>query len=681
MNKPSVFTENPFAFASVHNILTDRHLGISGSIASALTPYSDFCRVQTLQACPVACSDFVFSLQINGKTLPAASWDWLPNAIWRQCRIDGIALSTLTVLPAGMHGCVMALTLQNTTDAVQSVSLQSTLSGTPERRIEWKFPIPDAPAVAPADLHAQTLPQGIIFGTSDTASVAFSSSAPALVPSAPQGNASLTVTPAPGETLTLYFSAHVGSKETVLRECAQAQADYPALCETALSWVTKRTNEILSRLPAFTASNPSLQRLYYRALVTYITNRWENPELALPVWYSTGATNGGCMCSYLWDYSGGMLLHPLVDPEVHKQTLLLYLRNDLTTSYAIMPVDGKPCGPWYQINQEKIINMVYYYVALTGDVAFLHETTGGKTVAEWMVFHALVGDDTSKPVALIDYGQGGVNHLELRHELQYRGVMPDLNARRYANYTRAYALSVLGGVPCPLLLERAAGLKALLPTLWNEQKQWYDFIWQGNRECRMTVQTFKFLNSGVIDERTCRGLLSHLNEDEFLSPYGLHSMAKDDPAYDVVDIDNGGGGICTEFDAMILGQLFDIGRDDLAEDILSRILWWGDNLPYLGDSCAAYTKLQREDTPLQCDISSTSLAGMMIFGLCGIAADFDGNVTICPPRHHVCRDLSLSGVRLRGLTFDLTVHGEAYTVTCGGTSVTKNCGEKTVLHA
>ena len=129
--------------------------------------------------------------------------------------------------------------------------------------------------------------------------------------------------------------------------------------------------------------------LYYRSLVTYSLNRWDNPYFVIRPFYSTGSINGGCMCSYLWDYSGGVMLHPLIDPETNRKMIAMYLHADLCTSYAITPLDGSPTGPWYHINQEKIIQMIYYHVLHTGDREFLRETVDGRTIAEWAVFHLL----------------------------------------------------------------------------------------------------------------------------------------------------------------------------------------------------------------------------------------------------------------------------------------------------
>ena len=83
---------------------------------------------------------------------------------------------------------------------------------------------------------------------------------------------------------------------------------------------------------------------------------------------------------------------------------------------------------------------------------------------------------------------------------------------------RVYELTKIANRPDELLPLRAKALKKKLKELWNENEKWYDFIdAEGNRDIRYTVQMFKFINSGVIDEHEREGLISHLNEKEFLS--------------------------------------------------------------------------------------------------------------------------------------------------------------------
>ena len=356
------------------------------------------------------------------------------------------------------------------------------------------------------------------------------------------------------------------------------------------------------------------------------------------------------------------MLHPLIDPDTNKKMICAYLHADLCNHYAITPLDGSPTGPWYHINQEKIIGMIYYHVLHTGDLSLLSEVVDGKTVLEWAKFHATVGDDLTKDVALIDYGKEGESHLELRRGYVYQGIMPDLNARRYMNYLRAYRLTEMAGNPEKWLIERAEALKPLLETLWDEEDGWYDFIWNGKREKRYTVQMFKFFSSPVINEHIRERLAKHLNENEFLSKFGLHSMSKKDPAYDQIDIDNGGGGICMQFTMNISQQLYEMGYDELATSLLKRVRWIGNRLPYIGDSIAANMLFDREDTPLQADISSVSCAQAILFGICGISVNNNGSVTVAPPKNRPVKAFKVENVNLCGFNFSVFANEDSFEV-------------------
>jgi hypothetical protein len=299
-----------------------------------------------------------------------------------------------------------------------------------------------------------------------------------------------------------------------------------------------------------------------------------------------------------------------------------------------------------------------------------------------MRFHAYVCDDISKNVELYNYGEGGNDHLELHFwdNGPYNGIMPDLNARRYMNYMRVWELTKIAGKPDELLPERAAALKEKLKALWNDDEKWYDFIdAEGNRSIRYTVQMFKFISSGVIDKYERDGLVSHLNEKEFLSKFGLHSMSKLDNQYDQDDIDNGGGGICTHFTMQICAQLYEMGYDAIATDIFKRVFWWGERLPYMGDSCASNMILNRENTPLQGDISSVSCAQMVFFYIFGITPSFDGSVTICPVKNRPAENMTVENARLCGKTFSVSISADSFTVRFGKKELTEKIGNRITI--
>lgn len=667
--------ENIFYFNSEKNIIQDKYIGICADIASVLTPTDSVFALNTLQACPITNSAFSFDIRIDGEKIKTEKWHWIPNAIERIGDIEDWCIDTLTVVAQGKRGIVQKIKITNKTSKDITVPVQIQYSGAVRKEDKWAFSIPKAGDIKNVSYSEEN---GMITAESDGFSYVLTTSLPDMKMFSLARLWEGEITFCADETKEFFVSCHIGETQKAKEEAKKVIENYEGEIEASFLWLDKRCKEVLDRVPKFKSDNAELDKLYYRSLVTYIMCRWDNPDLFTPSYYSTGSINGACMCSYLWDYCGGLMLHPIVDAKVNKEEIKAYLKNDLTKSYALNPVDGTALGPWYQVNQEKVILMVYYHVLHTGDVDFLFEKAGDKTVIEWMVHHAYVCDNKKEPVKLYDYGIGGDDHLELRRGIPYNGIMPDLNARRYLNYMRVYQLTKVAGCPDERLPERAHLLKQELKSLWDKDKKWYKFIKDGVEDIRYTVQMFKFLNSPVIDEEEREGLISHLNEEEFLSKFGLHSMSKKDISYDQDDIDNGGGGICTHFTMQICAQLYEIGKSELATDILKRVLWWG-RLPYLGDSCAANMLFNREDTPLQGDISSVACAQMMIFYILGIYADFGGEITIKPPKVRPASKISAENIKIRDKVFSIYIDGDEFSVECNGKITKAKIGEKITL--
>ena len=287
---------------------------------------------------------------------------------------------------------------------------------------------------------------------------------------------------------------------------------------------------------------------------------------------------------------------------------------------------------------------------------FLRETLDGRTVVARLVEQALMHDDLEKPAVLVDYGNGN-HHLELRRQYRYDGVIPDMNLRRIVCFHLADELCRLAGHdPKVDFKARAAALKRLVrERLWDAQAGWFDNVETGGRrDRRWTMQMFKALGWGdwALDRDMEAALVRHLmDESEFLGPYGLHSLSKKDPAYDVNDVDNGGPGACVSFAPAVVDRLYRSGRIAEAELIFHRLWWLADALPYWGDSHYADRMDYRRDTPLQCDIQGAALAQTVIFGLFGIEPRADGTVVANPRLPADVDHMNLTNVRLAGRRF------------------------------
>ena len=672
-----LFDSCVFAFDGKNSILEDKNIGICADIASMLTPPSSVTAMKGFQGCPYTNTAFDFDLWIDGEKVKCDSWKWLPNAILRWGNTKKFAVQTVTAVVPGIRAAVQKVTVKNLTETSLTMPLSVAYRGVTRREETWKFKIPEGEKDC-RDNYIDDLNPQMLSSVCDGAAYRLTTSLEGMKQFKRAYLWETEIALPAGEVLTFYFSAHMGDERMTLQEALAALGNYELILERSFGYLEEEVKRIYDNLPRLKSDDPELDNLYYRSLVTYILSRWENPDLCAIPYYSTGSVTGGCMCSYLWDYCGGLMMHPIYDPEGNKEQLRAYLRNDLTQSYALNPVTSGAVGPWYPINQEKIILMVYHHIRATGQTEFLFEQVGNRTVLEWMRFHAYVCDDLSKEADLYDYGEKGNSHLELHHNGNgpYNGIMPDLNARRYLNYMRVYELTVLAGQPDENLPKRAAVLAEKLKMLWNDKEKWYDFIdADGHRDTRYTVQMFKFLNSDVIGKKEREGLVSHLNEKEFLSKFGLHSLSKLDPQYDQDDIDNGGGGICTHFTMQICAQLYEIGYDALATDILKRVCWWGTRMPYMGDSCAANYIANRENTPLQGDISSVAAAQMMFFYIFGIQPGFDDSIRICPVKNRPAQNMQVENARLRGKTFAVNITGNTFTVKYDGKQLQAAVGE------
>ena len=680
LSVPAVFADETidrFLLDGKQNIMAEEHLGIVNHHLTVGTPYSTVGSIDGLWAPPYVSSDFTCNHKVNSKSVPVAGYVWRPMAFESQGVLDGIALKTRLLLIAEKRAAVQTVTLHNESDRESELTFETVLgTNTFDWSDVWEFSreMSHTQTIVEVDGRTICLKQGQY-----AVVVATNQSGWKWDAETRQGRCYVTLAPGQSETIQLVFG--IGQADTALADVKEIVSAPESSIARSEECYAGELASLYERLPRFRSDNKELERLYDRSVMHFFTNRWDVEEFCLHPYYGTGSVRGGCVCNYLWNYGEAWEIIHLLDPAASREHIKHFLGLNLTKHFAFLPVTGQAFGPWYMINQEKIIGHVYYYVKLTGDVGFLSQQVHGRTIMEHMLEQALALDDPEKPIALIDYGPSN-SHLELRRKPNYYNhVMPDLNGRRYANYRRVAELAEIYGEPKPFLAERAEALKKLLKDkLWNRETRWFDFINdQGNPETRYTVQMYKLIGSPVLDQESEAGLLSHWNEKEFLGKYGVHSLALQDEAFDPADIDNGGPGACTCFPPQIAERFYRAGHPAQGGDILRRILWLADRLPYWGDSVVAHEMDYRKDTPLQCTLDSVAVAQCMIFGMFGIDAGFDGTIAIHPLLPGFARSMSLQGVKLRGVTFDINVTPDNFTVTIGNEQLTVPCGKTVFL--
>lgn len=661
---------NLFAINGAEIITAPEHLGIINGKLTIGTPGSHAGRIDGLWAPPFVSSDFALRVEFRGKEIPTSVVRWWPFKIEQEGEVDGVHVSAIIALAPGRRGGLVTLKLQSTASSPIDAQLVFKTRGTLDRCDFWEFAQPRSSTAA-----MPVLQDGSLALKARELNILLRAAGGGLKWDAETGLGARRVALEPGGSAVICVAFAIGPDAEAATACHEIAAAPAKAMADAHSAHERQVTALFCCIPRLTSSNPAVETFYNRSLMSLILNRWEVPEFVLKPCYSTGSIRGGCVTEYLWNYGESSLVLPLYDPAAHREHIKQFLRCDMTRHFAFNPVDGKAHGPWYMVNQEKIVGLVYHYVRITGDTGFLAETVEGQSVLDHVLKNAVHGDDLSKPVALIDYGPSN-SHLELRRQYGYNHTMPDLNGRRYATYLQAARLAKLAGKPAPQLCERALALKSLLKhELWNPETRWFSFINdQGQLETRWTVQMFYLLGGGVLDEETQAGLVSHLNEREFLGEYGLHSLAKGDPAYDPADVDNGGPGACTSFAPNIALLLYQAGCAGEANDLMRRCVWWGSRMPYWGDSIYADRVDYRHDTPLQCTVDSVAAAGFFIFGMFGVDPQFDGSILVHPRPAAWAPRAALCGIRIRDAVFDVEFGENEFAVVSGGQSLVAPIG-------
>jgi hypothetical protein len=660
-----------FAFDLDRSILADHDVGIFNGRLTAGTPPGDAFAMAGLFAPPYASPDFLLDVRVRGERVRVSHAVWQPWQIDRHGEACGIAVRTTTALVEGYRAGLVRAELANGSSMPATIPLLLSIRGFLDATTAWEF---QRPRVERAT-SCEAAPRGLVLvNAAGTIEVRADLAGCRWDAITRVGRAEIAL--APGERVSFTIAIAVGDRAACRVACDSILADPAEAMDRTRGAAAREEAEVAQRLPRLSASDPRLEAFYRRSLVSLPLHRWEVPEFILHPYYGVGSVGGGVVGCYLWDYSIPWQVLPLYDPGAARAHILQFLATGIDDGYGFNPMTGAKFGTWYAVNPQKMAWLVRHYVALTGDAGLLDEHVAGRTVLDHVVACALFGDDPSVGVGLVDYREEKY-HLELRRGFPYDNYVPDLNGGRYGAYVAAEGLTALAGRPDPRLHGRADALKRVLrEELWDPEARWFRFVdARGVAGVRYTNEIFELIGSGVLDPDQEAGLVGHLNDREFLSEFGMHSISKLDPAYDPVDIDHGGGGCFVGIAPGIVERLYRAGFTASADDLLARILWWGERLPYWGDSLCADRIEYRRDTPYACALPAAAGAQAIVFGMFGVSVGLDGAICVDPRPPSFCARVALEGVKIRGAEFDVEAGPREYVVREGGRTIRAPIGE------
>ncbi|MFJ3306845.1 hypothetical protein ACIPSA_27700 [Streptomyces sp. NPDC086549] len=261
------------------------------------------------------------------------------------------------------------------------------------------------------------------------------------------GRATWTCRIEPGRSMTIAITCAYGTDAGAVSAQARAAAADPGktLREGEDGWrrlwtsmFTLGNPDFSGHLPTFTTDDAGLARTYYMGALQALYMRSMRIRPGEPV-FLTGGPRLGPTTTYFWDHCEWSRVYALLEPAGLRSWLLRVLAGPYRDSFGVEAVGGGPLGNAYSANDYALFRLIEHYVCVTGDIAFLDETTGAATVLEHLERLGLGWRDKRSPATggvLADFGDDPWNLLECVPN--YTGVVASFNGA-YVGSTRSLA--------------------------------------------------------------------------------------------------------------------------------------------------------------------------------------------------------------------------------------------------
>ncbi|GIH00588.1 hypothetical protein Pma05_71600 [Plantactinospora mayteni] len=428
-----------------------------------------------------------------------------------------------------------------------------------------------------------------------------------LVPDGAGGRATWRLALRPGESVVLGVACGYGTDAAQVAVAARraAGAIESALAGTADAWrrlwrsaFTPGNDEFSGHLPTLHTPDPELARAYYMGalLVLYLRNVRVG-RTGRPV-FLTGGPRLGASTTYYWDHTEWSRMYAMLEPAGLRDWLLQALSGRYDASFGFDVWGGGPLGNYYVSNDYSLFRLVEHYVGVTGDVAFLAEPAGDRSVLGHVerLAYGFAGRRTAATGGILaDYGPDAWGVLECVPN--YVHAMASFNAA-YVHMLRSYAalLRFLGRDGEAARAESEAGdLTGAVLDLYAGGGRW-QLARPGGRETIGHVLDFGLVAASLPDDLPPdrRAEMVAFVVDSLLAGPWMRALAADDPIAPYSDRpDHGAGGAFGAWPGVTAYGLARLGRPDLAVGVLRRTpraasgALWGQAMEIVTDGVSA----------------------------------------------------------------------------------------------
>jgi hypothetical protein len=349
-------------------------------------------------------------------------YTWYPDRVKRVADFGGIGVETVTRALPDEPGALILLRLSNPSAQPRRVEVGIKLAGRLMNTIDGWAGI--GPSIGIEDEYRETWEYSEAAGA-----MCFSSGERACQcqgtrpqPDAIEGKTLIyNVAVPPGGTWELRFVVALGESPDAARgRFIRHMEGFGASNELALAQWNDRVarafmpdNGLYSgHVPTLVTDDADLLRLYHMTTLGCLVLRRDNPVSPRRPVYVTLSPNYWTTASFLWDMMIAGPFYALLDPEVMRNQIELWLATDIRQSLATDYVTGRALGYWYAVNSSAVVRLAHDYLRYSGDFAWMDRRVDGRPVIDHLQEHALMWHEYDRHGhRLADCG-GVINLLE-----------------------------------------------------------------------------------------------------------------------------------------------------------------------------------------------------------------------------------------------------------------------------
>lgn len=333
-------------------------------------------------------------------------YTWYPDKVRRRAIFEGFKVETITRAFPDEPGAMIKLTISNPSPKRRSAEIAIKVAGRLKNTIEGWASI--GPQIKITDEHKERWCYdqkiGAMAFTSTENAYSYQGSFPA--PDTVEGKTFLYNINLPSNgRWCVNFVAALGETENKARDRFLRHIsgfdDYEKISEKRWEDKIRKAfipmNDIYSgHLPAFITTNEDLLRLYLMTTLGCLCLRRNNPLSSYGTAFVTLSPNYWTTASFLWDMMIAAPFYALLDPEVMRKHIEVWLASDIKNYLATDYVTGKPLGYWYAVNSSAVVRLAYNYLKYSGNFTWLDKSINGRSVIDRLEEHALMWHEYDK---------------------------------------------------------------------------------------------------------------------------------------------------------------------------------------------------------------------------------------------------------------------------------------------